>query len=407
MKAKIIALFLGLSPFTATLGGEPLPFVESPSSSFGIAPLNLDLIPSLGITYDTNLNRTAALETDAVKYYAGLGIVVSSADPGETLFEWAIRADVDFFEYDIDTDRDNVDFSLKASAALNGAKTTAQLSAYFLLNNGNTASLDNRIREERSADSSDYGLIFSATRDLPRGYLEASASVDYRDFEQSFSGAQGLSDYQSYSADLAYFLSPGFAPKMDFGFGLGVGYEEADVSSEQFILEPTARVKWRISAKTSAFASVGAEFRSIDDSGGVTEDDPVNLSFRGGLVWEPSPLTTFTTSVYRDGNSSVSLANQNYNAVGVGFDVSQSLPYSVSATAFFAYENAEYYSLTAVSTDREDDFFRGGVSLSKTLNVPVAPVTVSVFYNYNENDSSDPLSSYDQHLIGAKASATF
>ena len=77
--------------------------------------------------------------------------------------------------------------------------------------------------------------------------------------------------------------------------------------------------------------------------------------------------------------------------------MSHNLPGLYTLDARVGFENAEY------NNGREDDFLRLGLSVSRPVSLSQGlNGSVSVFYNYNENDSSETFVNFDQTLAGVR-----
>ena len=89
--------------------------------------------------------------------------------------------------------------------------------------------------------------------------------------------------------------------------------------------------------------------------------------------------------------------NSDYESLAGVAQLSHDLPGLYTLDARVGFENAEY------DNGREDDFLRLGLSVSRPVSLSQdLNGSVSVFYNYNENESSEVLSSFDQTLAGVR-----
>ena len=77
--------------------------------------------------------------------------------------------------------------------------------------------------------------------------------------------------------------------------------------------------------------------------------------------------------------------------------MSHNLPGLYTLDARVGFENAEY------DDGREDDFLRLGLTVSRPVSLSQGlNGNVSVFYNYNENESSEAVATFDQTLAGVR-----
>ena len=96
----------------------------------------------------------------------------------------------------------------------------------------------------------------------------------------------------------------------------------------------------------------------------------------------------------KDGEAEIVVVHQTEEGIA---QLSHDLPGLYTLDARVGFENAEY------DNGREDDFLRLGLSVSRPVILAQdLNGSVSVFYNYNENESSEVLSSFDQTLAGVR-----
>ncbi len=295
--------------------------------------------------------------------------------------------------------RDPLEHRVNGYFQVNGGKTRFRFNADYYRNNGNSMDFNNIQRETRSAQSHDVTLSAEVIRDLSRGSLEFGAGYYMRDFDSG----TFLNDQDSYYGDIAWFHRPHFAPKSSVGLGFRFGSDEYQRNVNQDFYTTSLRWRYQASAKTTAYGSVGWENRSATGGGG----DVDNFVFDAGVVWAMSDKTSFDFFVARSVRPSYTGISQDFESLGFTAVMTHDLPGQFVLNARAGYENADYFPTSAaagpIATIREDDFLRLGVSVSH----PVAITqdlggSVSVFYNYNETDSTVNLVDFDQHITGVR-----
>lgn len=299
--------------------------------------------------------------------------------------------------------RDNLNHRFGGNIGVNGSKTKVRFSTNYYHNSGNSLDFADFEREVRAAESDEYGFDLSVVRHLPHGSIETGAGYSLRDFE----AGTFLNDGTSYYGDLAWFYRPGFAPKTNIGVGVRAGTDDFDRNGEQTFVTPSFRWRYRLSGKTNLHASVGQEFRSVSGPGGRDTD---NFVYRTGVTWAASSKTTLDLSSYRDVSPSYVTGGEDYRATGVVLVASQRLPGQFRLSTSVGFESADYFQtgFGGVPSGREDDYFRLGVNLGHPLRITDhLQGDMSVFYNYNENNSNSGLVEFDQHVTGVRMGLTY
>ena len=303
-----------------------------------------------------------------------------------------------------------------AFVGVNGSRTHFNVSGNYHDNNGNsllgtgnntTSISSNEIdsgkinREVRLAVSQDFDASASLIRDLPHGSLEARFSYSSREFDSS-----ALNSGTNYALDTAWFHQPGYAPKTEIGVGFKIGRDEYDNNSDQDYYTPSLRARYRLSGKTSFFGDVGYEFR---EGQGTNANDVGNTVYSYGVAWAATERTTLDLGGYRNVRPSYIANGADYDATGVRLRWNQQLPREFNFSTSAGYENAGYFSSsTGASFNREDDFFVFQAVLDHDLNLSdMLDGKISLFYNYNDNDSTAAISTYEQHIAGFRFSVTY
>ncbi len=296
--------------------------------------------------------------------------------------------------------RDPLEHRLDGYVGVNGGKTRFRLNVDYYRNNGNNMDFNAINREARPAQSHDFNFDATVVRDLDRGSLEFGGGYYMRDFD----AGTFLNDQDSYYGDIAWFHNPGFAPKSSLGLGFRFGRDEFQRNVNQDFYNTSFRWRHRATGKTTAYGSLGWENRSSTVTGGGSVD---NFVFDIGVNWQATDKTTLDFVVAQAIRPSYSTVGSDFKSLGFVAKLSHDLPGLWSLDARAGYENADYFPTTAVANPvaliREDNFLRLGVSVSHPVTVcQDVNGSVSIFYNYNENDSTVAPSNFSQNIAGLR-----
>ncbi len=367
----------------------------------------------VAIVYDSNTTQTADGE-GAVLTLFDYGVHYELGDEADAGPFLALGYDGQAYVYEdaaAQAGRDPFQHRASARAGFNASKTKFAVVADYFRDNGNSVDsgryganeFGSYGREIRSLQSNSYNFDSTLIRQLPHGSVELGGGYWQREFDGQ---PAILNDASGYFGDLAWFYRPGFAKKIEAGVGLAAGTDDYETTGDQDFLTPSIRFRYRMSRKTSFYGSAGYEFRSIDGPDGV---DSENFVFNTGASWSPTSKTSFDLSGYRSVQPSFVAFGENYEATGVLLRVTRSLPAQLRLISDVGFEHADYVSASgAPSSGREDDYFRFHLSLDRDLRLPGGlKGNASVFYNYNDNDSSLSSVEYDQHLSGVRFGVAF
>ena len=364
---------------------------------FEETPYTVDLYGGGSTVYNSNTTQ----QSDGTSAWVAIfdfGFDVESGNQGGRGFDYGFGYDGAVYWWDNTTaaaDRDPFEHRLDGYVQVSGGKTRFRIGSDFYRNNGNAMDFVNANREARSAQSNEWGVNASLVRDLSRGSFEVGAAYNMRDFD---AGA-GLNDQDGYLVDFALFHRFAGAPKTSYGVGFRFGSDDSSGNVDQDFHTTSIRWRYQASSKTSAFSSLGLENRSrpIGTGRSTATGDVDNFVFDAGFKWQVSPKTGLDLYVTRNVRPSYFGVNSDYESLAGVAQVSHNLPGLYTLDARVGFENAEY------NNGREDDFIRLGLSVSRPVSLSQGlNGSVSVFYNYNENDSSETFVSFDQTLAGVR-----
>ena len=178
-----------------------------------------------------------------------------------------------------------------------------------------------------------------------------------------------------------------FWPRLNAGLGAGFGYTIQDGSPDSINEQYQARVNWRATDKISFQLSGGLENQQYLSGGASALVTPI---FGVTIQYQPFDQTRFSVSASRT-VSPASFQNQTTESTGISADLNQRLLGRLYLDLSGGYGRAKYLSLASLAnqigygTGRSDDSY----SFNARLTCPLLKrATVSVFYQYSENSSS-------------------
>lgn len=394
----------GKAPVTYD-GYDPKNIVSERAGGMPIFPnVTVDLFGSGSYIYDSNTTQTP-IENSASLFAFSYGANVLAGSQAEEGGYAGLSFNGQAYAYEdaaAAAGRDPFEWRLGGFVGLNRGKTRTRLNMGYYRNNGNGLQFDEVNRETRRAQSNDYNFDLSVARELSRGSIEAGAGYTLRDFDPG----TGVNDGESFYGDVAGFVIPSFAPKTSLGLGLRAGSDSFDRNATQNSLTPSFRWRYRLSGKTSLYSSIGYEFRTVDGAGGL---DSENLVYNGGVDWTATGKTTFALGYYSRVQPSYTTAGEDSQTSGVTLQMDHRLPGRFQLATQIGYENADYFAnQVGVVSNRNDNFVRLGVDLSHPLALTdKLRGEWAVFYNYNQNDSTQAFVEFEQSVTGVRFGLTY
>lgn len=238
--------------------------------------------------------------------------------------------------------------------------------------------------------------------------LGSKMSVDFA-ANQQINLVSGFQD--SYDWSTLDWLNYQFWPRLNVGLGAGGGYEAIDDNTQtrstnnldQTYEQLQARVNWRATDKISFQISGGLEDRQFMTSG---TSDSLNPIFGATIQYQPFQVTQLSLSANRTVSSSDYYAQaQQTEITSLSVNLNQRLLKKFSLGLGFAYSTTAYNtSVNVGSTSRTDD----NVSFNARLSHPCFQRgTWSVFYQNNDNRSSQPGLSFQSNQVGFEISYSY
>jgi hypothetical protein len=229
---------------------------------------------------------------------------------------------------------------------------------------------------------------------------------------QSINLVKGFED--SYGWSTLDWLNYEFTKRFNIGLGAGGGYLIVNDNSavrntnnlDQTYEQINARVNWRATGKISFQINAGLEDRQFMTPG---SGDSVNPIFGASIEYQPFKNTQISLSATRTVSSSdYYLAAQQTEITSVGLNLNQRVLQKFSLTLGVGYGVTDYgtatSSATANASNRSDD----NISFNFRLSHPfLRRGTVSIFYQYNDNESSQAGYSFQSSQTGVEIGYTF
>ena len=196
---------------------------------------------------------------------------------------------------------------------------------------------------------------------------------------------QGLANSKAWST--MEWFNYQFWPRLTAGVGAGFGYTMQDNSPDAINEQYQARVNWRATDKISFQLSGGLEDQQYLSGGAGDLLSPI---FGATVQYQPFDQTRFSLSASRT-VSPASFQNQTTESTGVTAGLNQRLLGKLNLNLSGSYGTSKYLSSTSLSSQvgygagRTDDSYSFSARLSCSL---LKRGTVSIFYAYSENSSS-------------------
>ncbi len=289
--------------------------------------------------------------------------------------------------------KDGVDHALSLVGGTHYEDWTLGLSQSFLFSTAPTSETGAQTEQEA------FGTGLTATR-----VLNEKLSLDLG-LNQAFASAAELQTSRDWST--MDWINYRFTPRLSVGAGAGMGYLNVDFGSDQMHEQLQARVEWRATDKLSLQLTGGGEDRQYVES---TTPDSLTPIFSGGIQYQPFQNTQISVSAGRSVTASL-VPGSDTTATSFGANLNQRLLQKFSLDVGASYNQSEYtettfqvkqisatwYQASLRNVGRTDDYYSFNVRLSHPF---LRRGTWSVYYQYNDNQSSTAGMSYRGSQIG-------
>jgi hypothetical protein len=181
-------------------------------------------------------------------------------------------------------------------------------------------------------------------------------------------------------------------PRLSFGVGAGGGYTEATPNSTKEELR--GRVNWRATDKISFSVNGGAEFTQFTDGGAKPLVNPV---YSGSIEYLPWKQTQVSIGASRAVSASY-YQNQVSESTSVNGGISQTFLKRFNFNVNSAYNWTTYVAAAnGASANSGVDYWSLNAQLSTSV---FKRGTISIFYNYSENITTQPGLGYNSTQVG-------
>jgi len=231
-----------------------------------------------------------------------------------------------------------------------------------------------------------YGTALEATYELsPKTSFELDGYQTINDFERLISYnewlVRGWMDYE-------------LTPLLKAGAGLSAGWVDVDEGANQTYQQALGRISYTLTELVTVRASAGGEIRQFQGD----KDDRFNPVFALGATYKPLENTMLSLDAYRRSQASVVFQNQNYTTTGFSGNIRQVLFENYAVYLTGGYENSDYTSnTTGVAAPREDNYFHVQVGADWQI---LDRGTLGIFYQFRNNNSTDPNHDFDNNQVG-------
>ncbi len=357
--------------------------VFAPSETAAPLPLQLgpvNLHPHLDyqFSYGNGIQSSPGQQYNSIVQQVSPGILFNLGD------HWSLDYTPTLYFYSSSRFRDTVDHSVQLGWG-------TAYGDWFLSGSQRFASTsDPDVETAAQTDQQTYSTALNAAYQFnDKMSLDMGLSQNFYYVGNSASSAsydqQNLANSKSWST--MDWLNYQFWSRLNAGLGVGLGYTTQDGSPDSINEQYQARVNWRATDKISFQLSGGLEDQQYL-SGGA--GDLVTPIFGATIQYQPFDQTRFSVTASRT-VSPASFQNQTTESTGISADLNQRLLGKLHLDLSGGYGRSKYLSLATLAsqigygTGRTDDSY----SFSARLSCPLLKrATVSVFYQYSDNSSS-------------------
>ena len=376
-----------LSPNAETKLQAIAPPVQTAALRLG----SFDIHPGLsaGVTYDDNFTLAPTLKRADVIWTVtpSIGAVLDNTSQGYgTLL--SLDYAPSFVEFMHNDDNDSINQKAVFAASWVGAKLSLGVKQTYEEEKAGVVEVGQRIRTTtyRTEVNSKYNLSDKMSVELnPR---------------LTIADSQTHIGYTEYAADA--FLNRLVTSKVTASIGTSFGYLDVRDTppSHQEYERALLKLNYALSGKVDLDATAGAEFRQFGGGNSGSRATPV---FGIGGAYRPFEGTTLTLEASRHDQVSAVISDQNYTSTGINAGIRQRFMDRFFASVNGAYENRDYYqaTLAGAPATRNDDFFLVRVMFGANIR---KDWTADVFYQYEENVSTDLTHKFTDYQIGLQTS---
>ena len=195
------------------------------------------------------------------------------------------------------------------------------------------------------------------------------------------------------------YLDYQLTPLAHVAVGLALGRVEVESGADQVFERILARALYSLTEKVEIEAHGGVEFRQSDGEAG----DHVNPVFHVTARYEPAAGTRIGLEAYRRVETSAFQPDQAYTLTGIALKITRALAGGVHLSLAGGFELADYTESPQLPGRTDHYYFvRPGLlyNFAQWGNAEVS-------YEYRQNDSSRPDSSFENNVVSVRASLIY
>ncbi len=209
---------------------------------------------------------------------------------------------------------------------------------------------------------------------------------------QNFVSADQFQSYREWST--MDWLNYHFWDRFSVALGVGLGYDDVEMSPDMLFEQYQGRINWRATDKISFQLHGGLEDRQFF---GGNSSDLLNPVFGGGIQYQPFEQTKISLDAERVVAVST-LQSQVIESVGFNGDLNQRLLGRLYLDLTGGYQNNKYVSSgNNAPSSRTDDYYFFNTRLSTSF---FKRGTVAVFYQLSDDSSSQSGFGFTSHQFG-------
>jgi hypothetical protein len=283
--------------------------------------------------------------------------------------------------------KDGVDHSLSLVGGTHYEDWSFGLSQDFLYTTAPTAVTGTQTEQQNFDTSLTVSRILNDRFSLDLG------------LNQTLSFAEGLQNSREWST--MDWVNYAFTQRLNVGVGAGVGYVNEDIGPDETYEQIQGRVNWRATDKLSFQLSGGGQDRQYAASSQPNSLTPI---FSGAIQYLPFEDTQISVSASRSVSPSV-IPGSDSTTTSFGLALTQRLFKDFSLNLGAGYGISKYTEIVApfpglplyFLQNRTDDNYSFNVRLSHPM---WQRGTWAIFYQYNDNQSSEPGFGYKSNQFG-------
>lgn len=216
---------------------------------------------------------------------------------------------------------------------------------------------------------------------------------------QNLVSADQFQSYREWST--MDWLNYQFWARFTVALGVGLGYDDVQMSPNMLFEEYQGRVNWRATDKISFQLHGGLEDRQFLTGG---HSDLLNPVFGGGIQYQPFEQTKISLNADRVVAVSIQ-QNQVTESVDLNGDLNQRLLGRLYLDISGGYQRIKYVdSEISGSSSRKDNYYFFNTRLSTSF---LKRGTVAIFYQINDDASSMPGFGFLSHQCGFEVGFTY